>query len=118
MENIPNKYVFDYIDYIYLKIFILYHNYLTHFGNELGEELKKEIKKIYQKRLSNFAQFNINRGDIYFINKIKKEYNLHENNMLSLEQINNLYNETILELFRQYDNLKTIPNRLYQKIED
>lgn len=118
MENIPNKYIFDYIDYIYLKIFILYHNYLTHFGNELGEELKKEIKKIYQKRLSNFAQFNINRGDIYFIDKIKKECNLQENNMLSLEQINNLYNETILELFRQYDNLKTIPNRLYEKIED
>lgn len=118
MENIPNTYIFDYINHIYLKIFLLYHNYLTRFGTELGEDIKKEIKKIYQKRLSNFTQFYINRGDIYFIDQIKNEYNLNENGIPSLEILNNLYNENVIELFKQYDKLKTIPNRLYEKIED
>ena len=118
MENIPDTYIFDYINYIYLKIFLLYHYYLTRFGSEILEESKIEIKKIYQKRLSNFTQFHINRGDIYFIEKIKNEFNLNDNQIPTLEQLTNLYNENVLELFRQYDKLKTIPNRLYEKIED
>lgn len=118
MEIIPDIYTIEYINYIYLKIFLLYHKYLTNFGNEIKKTLRQEIKKIYQKRLLYFTQFNIDRGDIYFIDKIKNDCNLNENNMLTIEQINNLYNESVIELFHQYDKLKTIPNQLYEKIED
>ena len=116
MENIPDSYIIEYINNIYLKIFVLYHTYLTNIEEELNWDIKTVIKTIYKKRLMEFASSK-DYSHIYYIKQIKRNFNLNDNAQ-KLSFINELYNNCILELFNHYDKLKKVPRRLYKKIED